>query len=178
MKANLLGRSPAFYKYMEGLKMRTHAVKETIKDNVLRVEVEPHIEDFNEIIQDPRLVIFWLAHRGTKEKFQRIQPPISLGETVYQGEEWIYYSPIGKGGVEETEKTNFVKTKSEIAGVHRKMMRSIDKFKWRTPETMPIERAAKTFKVIGIEVEKKELAGNIVLNPPKWFWSFQLEGIS
>ena len=49
------------------------------------------------------------------------------------------------------------------------------------PETMPIELADKTFKVVGIEVEEREweslLEGNIVLNPPKWFWFYKLEDI-
>jgi len=64
---------------------------------------------------------------------------------------------------------------------------------WKSPETMPIERAEKTYKVVGIEVELREDLKTEMVNvmkpeyPPmlakhihlekKWCWNYKLEEI-
>lgn len=155
--------------------MKTHTVKEEIvadgtrNNYLLYAEVDPQPEDFNEIIQENGSRVFWLTHRGTKEKFYTIHHAMSIGDTVYQGEEWDYY-PDGEPSL---NKDLILKKNWPVnSGEH-----------WQSLETMPIKLADKTFKVVGIEVTSRlnEVEG-IDLKPQdfqhiKWFWKYELEAI-
>ena len=125
-----------------------HAVKQEIVSNplemtyLLYIEIEP---------QPPEWVREWA---DLEKQDASINSPISIGDTVYHGEEW------GKH------------INGDIAIVDKIPIKYP-----KPPETMPIELADKTFIVVGIEVGLRELDGNIVLNPSKWFWKYSLEEI-
>ncbi len=153
--------------------MTNHAVKEPITDNTLCVEVEPQ-PDFAAgqwfyLEKYPRLSNF-SDIKLFKEQLIKEHSPIAIGDTVYQGEEWYPSAIMGLGLPLYNRKSDW----KPINDFDR-----IEHADWRDSETMPIELADKTFKVVGVEVEFKEweieLEGNLVLNPPKWFWSYKLE---
>jgi len=92
-------------------------------------------------------------------------PPIAIGDTVYQGEEW--FTSSGDGHDRWHLKSDF---DNAILG----------DWIFEPPETMPIELAAKTFKVVGVEVEEKKKTkrkwqSSVTLYKKKWFWSYKLE---
>jgi len=134
MTANLSGRSPEFYNYLEGLKVKTHAVKEPITDNRLYVEVEPQPdEDTDETFfeQDS------LCYVDSDGKITHdITPPILVGDTVYQGEEWQDLSQYFK---EEAEPYHILKSSWPDGPI---------KEDWQSPETMPIELGCIEFFVV------------------------------
>jgi len=137
-----------------------HAVKQILLDCLLCVEVEPQPdEDTDETFfkQDS------LCYVDSEGKITHdITPPILVGDTVYKGEEWF----------EDTEGVFY--TKAQFDGVAN------EEWEYKSPETMPIELADKTFKVIGIEVEEqkeyKDVGDNHTIIK-KWFWSYKLEEI-
>jgi len=104
----------------------------------------------------------WAFEVDTYQRdYGRTKPPISIGDTVYQGEEWWrdehyrLYSRIAYDSIINTEPLN-----------------------WQPPQTMPIELADKTFKVVGIGVE---LMGDIsiprmqIKSDGQWMWKYTLE---
>jgi len=144
-----------------------HAVKEPISDNRLYVEMDPQPAkpDIDIRKEEGRIYAEW----GGVE--WELIPPISIGDTVYQGEEWT-----SKEGA---------RTLAWFKPWYRDRCKSKGWIK--TPETMPIELADKTFKVVGVDVEKKMTTEMVptLTNPPfmkpihreKWFWSYKLEKI-
>jgi len=136
--------------------MKTHAVKEPITDNRLYVEIDPQ------------------PYEGLKVGIIYIYPPpIRIGDTVYQGEEWI---------------TDFGGNPKILSANDKELLKLA---KWtediKSPETMPIELADKTSKVVGVDVEEKMTTEMVptLTNPPfmkpihreKWFSSYKLEEI-
>jgi len=139
--------------------MTSHAVKEIIRDNVVCVEIE---------LQDPKDLILAMARNTVSDIAWDVKCHLYLRKfsTPKHGE-WeekhmTIVSPIAMG---------------DTVYQGRECLFQTDAFphSWKSPETMPIERADKTFKVVGIETEKRELDGNIVLTPPVWFWNYKLE---
>lgn len=155
-----------------------HAVEQEIVADakeqayLLYVEVEPQPDEDIEEIFFKQNSLCYVGSDG-KVAFD-ITPPISIGDTVYRGEEWVEEYALING-----EKTPVFLKK-------RLMSKPINgKFDWQSPQTMPIELADKTFKVLGIEVE---LMPRHVASPDKpladcdyrdldeaWFWKYSLE---
>jgi len=160
-----------------------HAVKEQILINRLRnnyslyLEVEPQPPewvvkaDFMEEIDIGRF------HGASPMNMITLKPPISIGDTVYQGEKWL----------------KDMRQNPPTVHVERKGSADPDLCEVHPDGTMPIELADKTFKVTGIKVEKhleiipEDLGSMMSKHLPipqvrlhkkgKWFWIYQLEEI-
>jgi len=132
--------------------MKTHAVKEILLECLLCVEVEPQ------------------PYEGLKVGIT-YPPPITIGDTVYQGEEW----------------QEILTHIQDHPSFKCKILRSDPAYScithgWKDPETMPIELADQTYKVIGIEVEFMLPPGwdnefSHCESDKKWFWNYKLEEI-
>lgn len=156
--------------------MKTHAVKEIILDCLLCVEMDPQPPEVWRY--NPDLVPI---------------APIAIGDTVYRGDEWVdkshpenidlppeFIEWIDAGIVDpDSEKCKAAFNKLQAQGADVKVKTS-------PPETMPIELADKTYRVVGIEV--KEMDVHRPPNPPskvvnenwvkKWFWNYKLKEIA
>jgi len=173
-----------------------HAIKEQINDNTLYVEVEPQppewMKDFywDETFKFKKLYFEGVTNEGFPSKHCVGIPPISIGDTVYQGEEWGAWdrtdcTPKGK----PYDPTLILKSEypdpyEDIVDETPDYAKPVD-FEWHPPQTMPISLADKTFKVTGIEVE---LTHKIIGIDPstlgfaagpkykeKWFWKYSIE---
>jgi len=145
--------------------MKTHVVKEIIMDCLLCVEIEPQ-----PIRTNSCGIPFW--NDGSVD--HRLAP-IAIGDTVYQGEEWI-------GKTSEPVAYNRMSQFSEE--FQENLRESATKI--HLPETMPIELAESIFVVVGIEVDLipkiidhgPSLRGHVMSHgDKKWFWNYQLEEI-
>jgi len=150
--------------------MKTHAVKELITDNRLYVEVEPQPAkpDIDIRKEEGRIYAEW----GGVD--WELIPPIAIGDTVYQGEEWR------EGDISGEYAGPFWTTKYKDIWID-----DYPNMVYLPPKTMPIELADKTFKVVGVEVEEKMTTEMVptLTSPPfmkpihrdRWFWSYKLE---
>jgi len=152
-----------------------HAVKEYIIGDILFIKVDPQppgdasLVEFNGLdylIQELRNKISWFVPANNDlwpcERKDAIPTPLCIGDTVYQGEKWRDIPGIGR---------------------HKAILdRDCESNSWdlRSPETMPIELAGKTYKVIEINIM---LIGNIsvpkmdIESDGQWMWKYILEEI-
>jgi len=146
---------------IKGWEMKSHAVKEQISNNTLYVEIEPQ-PDWIDLMnfsgyQSPKIYTGtdkWVGvTNNDEEPRQERTPPISIGDIVYRGEEWLQ----SKDGLFNYSFDNAPQDRSYLSQ--------------QLPETMPIELVDKTFKVVGIEVQQ------FYPTNPIWFWSYKLEEI-
>jgi len=180
--------------------MKTHAVKEILLECLLCVEVEPQPEWVNlldrSLVKSPQKYagsVTWCGISNNDDRcLQERTPPIAIGDTVYQGEEWI--DPYGQASRLATDLVDYPQ---KYDGMKNRSLYI------ESPETMPIELADKTFKVIGIEVEQlseeylqvcsadpdqptytipireipdiPEGPEGELITIKKWFWSYKLE---
>lgn len=169
MVANLSGRSPEFYKYLEKLKVKTHAVKEKIRDDTLYMEVVPKSPKPDIELTEKDNGQFWAEWGGVE---WQIIVPISIGDTIYQGEEWVDRY-LGNNNSGYITKTGLEKQLEDWPSI-----KNIDfDVPWKKAQTMPIELADKTYKVVGIEVQEMPYT----IDPESdfgWFWLFVLEEIN
>jgi len=149
--------------------MKSHAVKEQINDNTLCVEIEPQpAKDDIDVRQENN--VFYAQWGGVEWVLEN---PIAIGDTVYQGEEWKHFPghrTLTRRQYADGDYTSF------------------HSFNWNPPQTMPIELADKTFKVVGIEVDERPTIEMVptLTNPvtekpiyrDKWFWTYKLEEIN
>lgn len=159
-----------------------HAIEQQIKDNTLYVEVEPQPdEDKDGVIFKPDSLCYVDVHGKI---ICDITPPILVGDTVYQGEEWVDEDVEGR----DCSYTSKPLLASEIVAkyYHRREPTDMTAKEFfeetEPPKTMPIELADKTFKVVGIEVELCGWCEDCKVwvegeedKEQKWFWKYSLE---
>jgi len=165
---------------IEGEYMTNHAIKEQISNNTLYVEIDPQPEwvnlmNFSHYSLPKRSAESdnWIgASRNDDETFQERTPPISIGDTVYQGEEWGFQNWWPSEPAYKLWK-NIPHSKRKWHGYNKQAI-----------ETMPIKLADKTYKVVGIEVElmfsaepRTEQVYSDYVKVEKWHWTYKLEVI-
>lgn len=144
-----------------------HAIKEQISDNKVYVEVEPQPDWVNllgrALVKSPQKYAgrdTWCGISNNDDTcLQERTPQISIGDTVYRGEEWKIC--LGDDCHQYDELWSI-----KSCTYHGEK---------QPPQTMPIELADKTFKVVGIEVmDRLPYPENL---KRVWFWEYSLEGI-
>jgi len=158
----------------------THVVKENAIGDVLYRKVEPQPPKDAVLVEFPSLDCFVEELRNKMSWFvpdnnalrpcnreDAIPTPISLGDTVYQGHEWGVGQSWGTIRNPKLTKKYFLKEGNEKI---KTVFLPKDRLGvWRAPETMPIELADKTYKVVGIDT---------ILSESKWLWKYNLKEIN
>ena len=170
-----------------------HAIKEEIVSSPLEltylvyVEVEPQPPEWTVKVEHIPGVCWRCVGNDLATEIMPIgDSPISIGDTVYQGEEW--WAGMGFNNLYVDVR---LKRTPSLAPSHTTW---IDGSGDRPPQTMPMKLADKTFKVVGVEVEVQVEVKTEELNIAKpeympipatrvfeegiWFWKYSLEEIN
>lgn len=142
--------------------MKTHAVEEKINNLLLYIQIDPEPPQWTIKIEYVPGLVWRCLGENLDTDIMPIGCPISIGDAVYQGEEWWRdehyraYLRSAFNPIIDTEPLN-----------------------WEPPETMPIHLADKTFKVVKIEVETVTTFTSPPVEKPihidRWFWKYALE---